>query len=121
MSVCAVASLRPLGRQCLRQPPAYGLLSLRIQSRSTNLNIRTIVPLLGSQHRFQSGFSDKETGKDENDPKQDVKTGSKPTFRQFMGRSLIASLRNLAYAMSPKGIQQGLKESPVLTSMIMGL
>lgn len=138
MSLSAAASLRPLRRQCLRRhhPAHYHalLLSLRTQPRTANLCLLlraaavVAAPLPGphQQRRFQSSSSDNQKKNEEgssNDggKQQQQQPGAKPTFRQFMGRSLIASLRNLAYAMSPKGMRQGMKESPVLTSSIMGL
>uniref|UniRef100_A0A0B7K995 TPR domain-containing protein n=1 Tax=Bionectria ochroleuca TaxID=29856 RepID=A0A0B7K995_BIOOC len=118
MSVAAVASLRPIRGQCLRQART-GLLALTLTSRSATLSIRMTVPLQPIYKRYQSTVKEAEPGNE-----GDKQTGKKPekqklTFRQFWGRALAVSLRNLAFAMSPKGVRQGFRENPVLISVIL--
>lgn len=110
MSVFAVASLRAIPGRCLQQPTT-GLLSVHIGSRSSGAHIRAIVSLPPSWQRYQS------TGA--GDAAQKPTSQSKPqkvTFRQFAGRALGAGLRNLAFALSPRGIKQAYKDSPGSTS-----
>ncbi|KAG6014548.1 hypothetical protein E4U43_006423 [Claviceps pusilla] len=111
MSV-AVASLRPLRGRCLRHATS-GMLSVRVQSASTTLTLRAVISLPPSQTRCQSQSSPSTAHKDQS-PKQE-----KPsmTFRQFVGRALGASLRNVAVAISPRGIRSAYKDAPALTSM----
>ncbi|KAG5916082.1 hypothetical protein E4U42_007811 [Claviceps africana] len=111
MSIAAVASLRPLRGRCLRHATC-GMLSVRVQSASTTLTFRAVVPLPISQRRCQSQ-SGPSASKDQS-PRQE-----KPsmTFRQFVGRALGVSLRNAAVAVSPRGVRSAYKDAPALTSM----
>ncbi|ATY65753.1 TPR domain-containing [Cordyceps militaris] len=108
MSVFAVASLRPISRQCL-QPRTAGLLSIHATSRSAHLRAITLLP--PSWQRSQSTSAGEEAQK--NTPPNKPQ---KVTFRQFAGRALGAGLRNLAFALSPRGIKQAYKDSPGSTS-----
>ncbi|KAG6036065.1 hypothetical protein E4U41_005782 [Claviceps citrina] len=88
------------------------MLSVRVQSTSTTLTLRAVVSLPQSQRRCQSQSSASSHG--DQPPKQ-----SRPqiTFRQFAGRALGVSLRNVAVAISPRGIRSAYKDAPALTSM----
>lgn len=125
MSVSHIASLRPLRGQCLRQA-RVGLLSLSITSRSASLNLQAVVRLPPHQ-RFQSTTTSQDGEQDSSGKTQQKrKDGGKSeqpklTFRQFWGRALTVSLRNLAYAMSPRGMRQAYRDSPISTSFILGL
>ena len=118
MSVSAIASLRPLHSQCLRQANT-GLLSVHIRSRSASLHIRATIALRPHQRRWQSDLKDGNTPKDESlKQSQSHSQPQKLTFRQFTGRAATVAMRNLAYLMSPKGFRQALRESPVSTTLI---
>lgn len=110
MSVFAAASLRAIPGRGLQHPTA-GLLSVHVASRSSSAHLRAIVSRPPSWQRYQS------TGAGNVAPKST--SSSKPqkvTFRQFAGRALGAGLRNLAFALSPRGIKQAYKDSPGSTS-----
>jgi hypothetical protein len=124
MSVSHIASLRPLRGQCLRQA-RVGLLSLSITSRSASLNLQAVVRLPPHQ-RFQSTTTSRDGEQSSSKKAQQKKDGGKSeqpklTFRQFWGRALTVSLRNLAYAMSPRGMRQAYRDSPISTSFILAL
>ncbi|KAG6004588.1 hypothetical protein E4U21_000922 [Claviceps maximensis] len=112
MSVAAVASLRPLGCRYLRHATS-GMLSVRVQSPSTTLTFRAVVSLPQSQRRCQSRSSPPAANKNESSRQE------KPsmTFRQFVGRALGVSLRNVVVAISPRGIRSAYQDAPALTSM----
>ena len=122
MSVSAIASLRPLHGQCLRQART-GLLSVQIKSRSASLNIRATVALRPQQRRWRSdledgGDGDAAKGSARRQPSQQQK---KLTFRQFTGRAITVSIRNLAYLMSPQGFRQAYRSSPIATALMVAL
>ncbi|KAJ3492431.1 hypothetical protein NLG97_g5399 [Lecanicillium saksenae] len=110
MSVFAVASLRPISGRCLQQART-GLLSVHVASPSSCVHIRAVVSLPPSSLRCQSTSTGCEVQKSapQNQP-------PKVTFRQFAGRALGAGLRNLAFALSPKGIKQAYNDSPASTA-----
>ncbi|KAJ6783639.1 hypothetical protein PWT90_05801 [Aphanocladium album] len=110
MSVFAVASLRPISGPCLQQART-GLLSVRVASRSSSVHIRAVVSLPPSSLRYQSTDTGKEVQKNAPPNKP-----QKVTFRQFAGRALGAGLRNLAFALSPKGVKKAYKDSPASTA-----
>ncbi|KAG8418012.1 hypothetical protein J3458_005458 [Metarhizium acridum] len=112
MSVTAIASFRPLPRRCLLHIRT-GLLSVQVESRSASLSLRAVVKLQPHQTRYQSSAS----GNKNEPPKQEKPDKPQTSFRQFIGRALGASLRNLAVALSPRGIRTAYKDSPVVTSM----
>ncbi|CAG9999656.1 unnamed protein product [Clonostachys byssicola] len=118
MSVAAVASLRPIRGQCLRQART-GLLALTLTSRSATLSIRMTVPLQPIYQRYQSTVKEAEPGNEGDKQTEKKPEKQKLTFRQFWGRALAVSLRNLAFAVSPKGVRQGFRENPVLISVIL--
>ncbi|KND89606.1 hypothetical protein TOPH_05628 [Tolypocladium ophioglossoides CBS 100239] len=109
MSVSAIASLRPLQGRCFRHTTA-GLLSIRVRSRSANFNLQAVIALPPAQRRHQSSSS---SSKDESAKPEKPQM----TFRQFVARALGASLRNLAIALSPRGVRSAYRDSPALTSM----
>ncbi|KAF5127794.1 hypothetical protein E5D57_008728 [Metarhizium anisopliae] len=112
MSVTAIASFRPLQRRCLVHA-ATGLLSVQVRSRSASWSLRAVVKLQPHQARYQSSAP----GNKDEPPKQEKRDRPQMSFRQFVGRALGASLRNLAVALSPRGIRTAYKDSPVVTSM----
>lgn len=130
MSVSVVTSLRPLRGQCIRQA-RVGLLSLNIKSRSASFNLQAIVALQPPHCRFRSTIRDlrKESESSKSGAKDEKKDESKDgdrkaplpklTFRQFWGRALTVSLRNLAFAMSPSGVRQAYRDAPISTSIIL--
>lgn len=117
MSVSAVASWRPLRGQCLRHAHT-GLLSVNLKSRSASLNIRAVIALRPEQRRYQSDTHDGDTVKNE---QQRPSKQPKLTFRQFMGRAMTVSFRNLAYVMSPRGLRQVFRDAPISTTFIVVL
>ncbi|KAM4063924.1 TPR domain-containing protein [Hirsutella rhossiliensis] len=112
MSVSAMASLRPLQRQCLRHASS-GLLSLHVRSPSVRFSIHAVIALAPQQRRHQSGSS-----REPEPPKP-----SKPpmSFTHFVRHALGASLRNLAVALSPRGIRAAYRDSPALIATIVAL
>lgn len=109
MSISAVASLRPVRGQCLRHATT-GLLSVQVKSPAATVHLRAVVALRPQQKRHQSTSpapQDKESAQ------------GKPqiTFRQFAGRALGVSLRNLVVALSPRGIRQSYRENPGVTTL----
>ncbi|KAH0532830.1 hypothetical protein TsFJ059_001468 [Trichoderma semiorbis] len=109
MSISAVASLRPVRGQCLRHATT-GLLSVQVKSPAATVHLRAVVALRPEQKRHQSTSpapQDKESAQ------------GKPqiTFRQFAGRALGVSLRNLVVALSPRGIRQSYRENPGVTTL----
>ncbi|KAK1246778.1 hypothetical protein MKX08_000580 [Trichoderma sp. CBMAI-0020] len=109
MSVSAIASLRPAGGKCLRHATT-GLLSVHVKSPTATVHLRAVVALRPEQRRLQSTTPS---------PRDDEKTPGKPqiTFRQFVGRALGVSLRNLVVALSPQGIRRSYRENPAVTTM----
>lgn len=127
MSVSAAASLRPLRGQCLRHATS-GLLSVRLQSRSTILNFRAVIPLQRQIHTSRilraapindGADNDLETKKNQLPQRQQAQAQAQPqiTFGQFARRALGAGLRSLFVAMSPTGIKTAFKQSPGATSL----
>lgn len=112
MSVSAIASLRPVNGRCLRHATT-GLLSIHVKSRVASFHLRAVVDLRPQQRRYQSSSTPK------NDELQKSEQPERPkiTFRQFVGRALGASLRNLVTSLSPRGVRSAYRDSPVLTSM----
>ena len=110
MSVSVIACLRPAPGRCLRHATT-GILSVRLQSRSASLQLHAIVPLQPlrtEQRRFQS----RKEFRDEPEAKPEL---PKLSFRQFVGRALVASLRRLGYAFTPSAIRQAYRENPYST------
>ncbi|KAK5987241.1 hypothetical protein PT974_11365 [Cladobotryum mycophilum] len=109
MSISAIASLRPSNGKCFRTATT-GLLSVRVKSRSATVHLRAVVALQPEQRRQQSTSNTPQDG--------NAKAG-KPqiSFRQFVGRAVSVSLRNLVVALSPRGIRQAYRENPGLTTM----
>ncbi|KAJ6443255.1 TPR domain-containing protein [Purpureocillium lavendulum] len=109
MSVSAIASLRPLHGRCLRHATT-GLLSVQLRSRTASVQVQALVALR-PQRRYQSSPA----GTDKDDAPQPEQP--KMTFRRFVGHALAASLRNLAVALSPRGIRTAFRDSPATTSI----
>lgn len=114
MSASAIASLRPAHGRCLRHATT-GLLSVQVTSRTASFQFRAVVPLRPLQRRHQSGPSARSPGEP---PKPEL---PKITFRQFVGRALGAGLRNLAVAVSPRGIRLAYRDSPIMTSVVVAM
>ncbi|GJN79143.1 TPR domain-containing protein [Purpureocillium lilacinum] len=112
MSVSAVASLRPLHGRCLRHATT-GLLSVQLRSRTASVHVQAVVTLR-PQRRYQS--SPARTGKDDDEaPRRPEQP--KMTFGRFVGHALRASFRNMAVALSPRGIRTAFRDSPAMTSI----
>lgn len=109
MSISAVASLRPVRGQCLRHATT-GLLSVQVKSPAATVHLRAVVALRPQQKRHQS-TSQTPQDKDSAQGKPQI------TFRQFAGRALGVSLRNLVVALSPRGIRQSYRENPGVTTL----
>jgi hypothetical protein len=109
MSISAIASLRPAGGKCLRHATT-GLLSVQVKSPTATVHLRAVIALRPEQRRLQSTTPL---------PRDNESTPRKPqiTFRQFMGRALGVSLRNLVVALSPQGIRRSYRENPAVTTM----
>ncbi|KYK60273.1 TPR Domain containing protein [Drechmeria coniospora] len=107
MSLSAIATLRPLHGRCFRHA-ATGLLSLHLRSGSSKLRLQAVVSIRPQQKRQQSSVSRVEPSK----PEQ-----PKMTFFLFLRRLLGGSLRNMAVALSPRGIRSALRDSPASTSI----
>ncbi|KAL7799047.1 hypothetical protein V8C37DRAFT_366389 [Trichoderma ceciliae] len=109
MSISAVASLRPTGGKCLRHATT-GLLSVRVKSPTATVHLRAVVALRPQQKRHQSTSQA---------PQEKDSAPNKPqiTFRQFAGRALGVSLRNLVVALSPRGLRQSYRENPAATTL----
>lgn len=110
MSVSVLASLRPLNGPCLATARA-GLLSLRVTPRGApSFSIQATVPLQHGPRRYSSkpGPEKKDASKAAPQPVQ-----QQVTFRQFTGRLLGASLRNLTTALTPRAIRKAYREAPV--------
>lgn len=109
MSISAIASLRPAGGKCLRHATT-GLLSVQVKSPTATVHLRAVVALRPEQRRLQSTTPS---------PRDNESTTKKPqiTFRQFFGRALGVSLRNLVAALSPQGIRRSYRENPAVTTM----
>lgn len=112
MSVAAIASFRPLQGSCLRRATT-GVLSVHVKSRTASLSFRAVVTLPPYQTRCQSTSSEDKNAA----PKQDKPVKPQISFGRFVKGALGASLRNLAVAVSPRGIRSAYKDSPGLTSM----
>lgn len=69
-----------------------------------------IIHILYIQKRLESSSVPKP-------PERASQSAPKITFRQFVGRALGAGLRNMAVALSPRGIKRAYQESPAVTSM----
>lgn len=114
MSFAAIASLRPLRSTCSRHATTSGLLSVKVQSASTTLTFRAVVSLPQThQRRCQSQSSTPRNGT------QPSRKQGQPqiNFRQAAGRTLGATLRNIAVALSPRGIRSACRDAPVQTSL----
>ncbi|KAL7918826.1 hypothetical protein ACQKWADRAFT_316210 [Trichoderma austrokoningii] len=109
MSISAIASLRPAGGKCLGHA-ATGLLSVQVKSPTATVHLRAVVALRPEQRRLQSTSPS---------PRDNGSAPGKPqiTFRQFVGRALGVSLRNLVVALSPQGIRRSYRENPAVTTM----
>lgn len=109
MSISAIASLRPAGGKCLRHATT-GVLSVQVKSPTATVHLRAVVALRPEQKRHQSTSPA---------PQDKESASGKPqiTFRQFAGRALGVSLRNLVVALSPRGIRQAYRENPAVTTM----
>lgn len=109
MSVSVLASLRPVNGACLASARA-GILSVRITPRGApSFSVRATVPLQPVSRRYSS--------KPEPE-KADAGKGRKPvqtpvSFRQFVGRLLAASLRNLGRTLTPSALRKAYREAPV--------
>lgn len=114
MSVSAIASLRPAHGRCLRHATT-GLLSIQVTSRAASFHFRAVVSLQPLQRRHQSGLNPKNPGKP---PKPEL---PKITFRQFVGRAMGAGLRNLALAVSPRGVKSAYQDSPIMTTIVVAM
>jgi hypothetical protein len=75
-----------------------------------------VVSIAPRQTRYQSGAKDVQPSKDAQSNRAEQKD---LTFRQFWGRALTVSLRNLAFAMSPQGIRKSYRDSPISTAVIL--
>ncbi|PMB72424.1 TPR repeat-containing protein P27G11.02 [Beauveria bassiana] len=111
MSAFAVVSMRRTPGQCLQRTTA-GLPSVHIAPGSSSARFRAVASLPSPRQRYQSTKGG--DGSQNNTPQQNKP--QKVTFRQFAGRALGAGLRNLTFALSPKGIKQAYKDSPGSTS-----
>ncbi|KAM0246270.1 hypothetical protein ACHAQJ_010289 [Trichoderma viride] len=105
MSISAIASLRPAKGRCLRHATT-GLLSVQVKSPTATVHLRAIVALRPEQRRHQSTQDNDSTSKN-----------PQITFRQFAGRALGVSLRNLVVALSPRGIRRAYRENPAVTTL----
>ncbi|TWU79123.1 hypothetical protein ED733_008782 [Metarhizium rileyi] len=112
MSVTGLAALRPLQTRCLCRSTT-GLFLVQVKSRTASWSLRAVVSLQPHQTRYHSGA----TGNKDEPHKQEKPNRPQMSFRRFLGRALGASLRNLAVAVSPRGIRTAYRESPALTSM----
>lgn len=110
MSTSKIVPLRAMHGRCLHRLPT-GIASLTVASRSSRLVASAALLVSPSWQRHQSTSRDQERRQDSSTSKQ-----QKITFRQFAGRALGAGLRNLAFALSPKGIRQAYRDSPGSTS-----
>ncbi|KAL6873319.1 hypothetical protein HDV57DRAFT_519986 [Trichoderma longibrachiatum] len=109
MSISAIASLRPARGNCIRHATT-GLLSVQVKSPAATVHLRAVVALRPEQKRHQS-TSQPPQDKDAAPEKPQI------TFRQFAGRALGVSLRNLVVALSPRGIRQSYRENPTATTL----
>ncbi|EGR47809.1 uncharacterized protein TRIREDRAFT_4428 [Trichoderma reesei QM6a] len=109
MSISAIASLRPARGNCIRHATT-GLLSVQVKSPAATVHLRAVVALRPEQKRHQSTSPS---------PQEKDSASDKPqiTFRQFAGRALGVSLRNLVVALSPRGIRQAYRENPTATTL----
>ncbi|OAA57659.1 TPR domain-containing protein [Cordyceps fumosorosea ARSEF 2679] len=109
MSTFAIASLRPIPARCLHT--TKGLLSVHVASPSSSAHLRMVIslPPRWQRHQSTSALDGVQKNSAHNKPQ-------KVTFRQFAGRALGAGLKNLAFALSPRGIKQAYKDSPGSTS-----
>ncbi|OTA02093.1 hypothetical protein A9Z42_0024230 [Trichoderma parareesei] len=109
MSITAIASLRPARGNCIRHATT-GLLSVQVKSPAATVHLRAVVALRPEQKRHQSTSQS---------PQEKDSASDKPqiTFRQFAGRALGVSLRNLVVALSPRGIRQAYRENPTATTL----
>ncbi|GAO17105.1 uncharacterized protein UV8b_00310 [Ustilaginoidea virens] len=105
MSVSAIAAFRPVPTRCTRLA-ATGLLTVRLRAPAASLTLRAVISLPACQRRFES------------QPRPPGQPPASPaTFRQFVRRSLRVSLRNLFFALSPRGIRSAYTDSPAQTSL----
>lgn len=111
MSVSATASLRPLGGRCL-SPATTGPLSVQLRSQAATAGVEALVTL--HPPRLARCQSTAAGGGKDGPPKPEQ---PKMTFRRFVGGALGASLRNLAVAVSPRGIRAAYRDSPAATSI----
>ena len=112
MSVSAVASLRPLHGRCLRHATT-GLLSVQLRSRTASVHVQAVVTLR-PQRRYQS--SPARARKDDDEaPRRPEQP--KMTLGRFVGHALRASFRNMAVALTPRGIRTAFRDSPAMTSI----
>ncbi|KAF7556232.1 hypothetical protein G7046_g6357 [Stylonectria norvegica] len=132
MSVSAVASLRPIRAQCLRNATT-ALLSVQLRSPSATVQLRAVIALPpGSvQRRLFShsvslkmdDLSNTKKGAEKDDKLNQLPKRQQPvqliTFRVFAARALGAGLRSLTFAMSPTGIKTAFRQSPAST--VLGL
>ncbi|PHH90431.1 hypothetical protein CDD83_3668 [Cordyceps sp. RAO-2017] len=107
MSSWAVATLRPLRASCLRRASRGGLLSLHVGIPSGRIGIQALVVLRPAQRRHRSDKSDA--------PSPPGPQQSPITFSRFARRAFGVSLRNLALAVSPRGIRSAYRDSPFVT------
>lgn len=120
VAIVAMATLRPIRGQCLKRP-TEGLLSLHISTPSASFRYRTVLPLQsGLQRRWQSNNANPQAKKLEANQQGKKPEARQITFRQFIGRTLSSSLRNLAYALSPRAVRTRFQESPLSMSIILG-
>lgn len=123
MSVSAIASLRPLRGQCLRNS-TLGLLSIQVRSRSACVQLQAVIPLRPEYRRYQSNISSNRISKGDAEqenkqdqlPKRQQQQQQQITFRKFAGRALGAGLRSLVTALSPTGIKTAFRQSPGSTT-----
>ncbi|KHN99404.1 TPR Domain containing protein [Metarhizium album ARSEF 1941] len=101
MHATAIASTSPLQRRCLA-----GFLSVQVKSRAAGLSLGAAATSAPHQTRWQS------TSRGDEDRRR-----PQVSFRRFVGRALGTSLRNLAVAVSPRGVRTAYRDSPVATSM----
>ena len=110
MSISAIASLRPARGNCIRHANT-GVLSVQVRSPAASVHLRAVVALRPEQRRHQS------TSQSPQDKDSAPEKKPQITFRQFAGRALGVSLRNLVVALSPRGIRQAYRENPGATTL----
>ncbi|KFA48228.1 hypothetical protein S40293_09568 [Stachybotrys chartarum IBT 40293] len=111
MSVSAIASLRSLSGRCLRHANV-GLLSIRIGSPTSAVELCAIVRLKREQLRFASSQDAKDAGSRSLRRAREHPL-RRMTFRQF----LRTGLRSMAATYNARRIREAWRESPVTMSL----